>query len=277
MDIHSLWEMLLKFIDFRSFFLFLLVFFPLEHFLPIHKKKSLLREGWFTDIQHFIISGIFIRLGMIFVILVSIRIGSNSLPASVQPAVSSLSTWIQCMVIVIITDFGFYVSHRLMHSVPFLWKFHAIHHSSTQMDWLAAFRVHPVDQVIVKGTSLMPIFILGFSDAAIAITSVIYLWQSLTIHSNFRVKLGVLKWLVATPEFHHWHHSNQPETYNKNFSGQLLLWDILFRTAYLPGVMPLKYGIDDLVPKGYLEQMIYPFRLIGAYVLAKIFKKSTSV
>lgn len=262
MDMNMLLEVLAKSIDFRMFLLIFLVFYPLEHFLPIHKDQKLFRAGWITDVMHYFISGIFIRLGIVAIIFIATQIGSNSIPAHVRSNIAALPIWFQILAITIIADFGFYIAHRLMHSLPWLWNFHAIHHSSMKMDWLAAYRVHPVDQVVVKGVSLIPIFVFGFSEVSIGLASLIYYWQSILIHSNSRIRVGIFKWLIATPEFHHWHHSNQAEARDKNFSGQLLLWDILFRTAYLPGVMPSAYGVNDSVPKGYLNQLIYPFTCV---------------
>jgi sterol desaturase/sphingolipid hydroxylase (fatty acid hydroxylase superfamily) len=159
----------------------------------------------------------------------------------------------------LIADLGFYLAHRAMHSSQLLWHFHAVHHSSEEMDWLAAYRVHPIDQVFVKGASLVPIFVLGFSSSAIVIAAIIYHWQALFIHSNVRLRLGPFRLLVAGPEFHHWHHANECDAYDKNFAGQLPIWDIVFRTMHLPGRMPTHYGVDDAIPEGWLGQIAYPF------------------
>ena len=120
--------------------------------------------------------------------------------------------------------------------------------------------MHPVDQIITKGVSLLPVFALGFSGVSIAIFGLIYSWHSILLHANVRIKIGPLRWLIASPEFHHWHHANQREAYDKNFAGQLSVLDVVFRTAYMPkGKMPSKYGADDPVPHTYLSQLMYPF------------------
>lgn len=255
-------QLLIKLIDFRMLMLVFLIFVPLERLLPIHNQNKLFRAGWMTDITHYIVSGIFIRLGLVTIILMATHIGSNYVSLNIRSCVASSPIYLQVFAITLVADFGFYVTHRLMHAVPWLWHFHAIHHSSEKLDWLAAYRVHPLDQVLVKGMSLVPIFILGFSEASIGVASIVYYWQSLFIHSNIRVKTGMFRWVIATPEFHHWHHSNHNEVYNKNFSGQLVVWDILFRTVHLPGVMPTKYGVNDPIPNPYLQQLIYPFTLL---------------
>ena len=109
--------------------------------------------------------------------------------------------------------------------------------------------------------SLLPVFSLGFSEVAIGVSLMIYGWQSVLVHSNLRIKFGPLRWLLASPEFHHWHHSKDLEARDKNFAGQLPLFDVLFGTLYMPrGRMPEKYGIDEPMPENYLSQLLYPVR-----------------
>jgi sterol desaturase/sphingolipid hydroxylase (fatty acid hydroxylase superfamily) len=252
--------MFLEWFDFRAFLIYFAVFFSLERLLPINRAIAVLRAGWTTDLLHFFFSGIVIRLGLFVVIVAAIGLGNIAIPTNLREWVAERDLWVQVLAATVIADLGFYLAHRMMHTVPWLWHFHAVHHSSEQMDWLAAYRVHPVDQVIVKGASYVPVFALGFSDAAIAIAAIIYHWQALAIHSNSDIRIGPLKWLLATPEFHHWHHSNHPEAYDKNYAGQLPVWDILFGTAHVSrGRMPDVYGVNEPVPTGYVDQLSYPF------------------
>lgn len=247
-------------IGWRDLLICLLVLTPLEHLLPLHEKARALRRGWLTDVAHFFFSGIIIRFFLMLVIWASATMVAAGVPTSLQQTIMSQPLWLQVILATIIADLGFYLAHRAMHRIPALWHFHAVHHSSEEMDWLAAYRVHPVDQVIVKGASLIPMFALGFTAEAILIASIIYTWQALLVHSNIRIPLGPLRLLVVGPEFHHWHHANEREAYDKNFSGQLPLWDIVFRTLHLPGRMPQRYGVDEAVPETWSGQMAYPFR-----------------
>ncbi|MFM7085294.1 MAG: sterol desaturase family protein, partial [Hyphomicrobium sp.] len=221
-----------------------------------------------TDLMHFFFSGIMIRIGLYAIIFIALYMGNLLIPQTFRKWVENLPIWIQVVTVTLITDLGFYLSHRLMHSVPFLWNFHAVHHSSEQLDWLAAFRVHPIDQVIVKGSSLLPVFALGFSTFSIAIAGFIYQWQALLIHSNINLKLPFVKWFLATPDFHHWHHSKEEHTHNKNYAGQLPFWDIIFGTANMQSHLPETYGINEKMPQSYLKQLLYPFLLFN--------KKNTS-
>jgi sterol desaturase/sphingolipid hydroxylase (fatty acid hydroxylase superfamily) len=250
---------MLELFDLRGFLILFLVFVPVEQLLPLRAGQKLFRRGWLADLLHFFFTGLMIRLGLLLVVLGAMAAGAG-LPLPWRQAVAAQPLWLQAILVLLIADLGFYLAHRLFHSVPSLWHFHAVHHSIEEMDWLAAHRVHPIDHIVTKSASLVPIFVIGFSEAAIAIFAATYLWQSHLIHSNVRIRFGPLRWLIASPEFHHWHHANQREAYDKNFAGQLPLWDVLFGTLHMPqGRMPAQYGVDDPVPRTYPMQLAYPF------------------
>ena len=174
---------------------------------------------------------------------------------------ASQPLWLQTIVLMLLADLIFYAMHRLFHTVPALWRFHAIHHSISDLDWLAAYRIHPVDQILTKGASLIPAFALGFSDAALAIFFVVFQWHTLLLHSNVRLGFGPLHWVVASPCFHHWHHANDEQAWNRNFAAQFPLWDVLFGTAQMRrDAMPDRYGIEDPIPPTYGRQLVYPFQ-----------------
>jgi sterol desaturase/sphingolipid hydroxylase (fatty acid hydroxylase superfamily) len=108
--------------------------------------------------------------------------------------------------------------------------------------------------------SLVPVVALGFSEWAIGVYALLYQWQSVLIHSNVRFRFGPLRFLFASPEFHHWHHSDQREARDKNFAGQLSFLDALFGSLHLPrGQAPTTYGLDRPMPQRYVPQLLYPF------------------
>lgn len=237
-----------------------LIFVPLERLCGVDRNRKFLREGLLLDLTHLIATGAIITVGLALVLLLSIVQLAEVVPSSWRSAIASQPTAVQFVEILLIADLGFYLAHRAFHGIPLLWRFHAVHHSIEQLDWIAAHRVHPVDQIMTRGVSLIPVFAFGFEISAIAAFGIMYHWQSLLIHSNARIPFGPFRWLLASPQFHHWHHANQPEAFDKNFAGQLPLWDVIFGTAFMPAAeMPKRYGTKDPVPKNYAGQIAYPF------------------
>lgn len=128
------------------------------------------------------------------------------------------------------------------------------------MDWIAAHRTHPIDTAITNSGAIILAILFDFGAAAVLIFSAQFSWHSLLKHSNIKVSWGPFRWLYLTPTFHHWHHANVAEAYDKNFTGQLPVWDLLFGTAIMEEkTSPPKYGVDDPVPTTFLASLAYPF------------------
>jgi sterol desaturase/sphingolipid hydroxylase (fatty acid hydroxylase superfamily) len=236
------------------------IFIPLERLFAVRPEQKILRAGWATDLFYFLVNGLIIKLGLAALIVATLALTNLLVPNSVPAMIAAQPYWLQFVEILIVADLGFYAAHRAFHAIPWLWNFHAIHHGIEELDWLAGARVHPVDQILTKGASIVPIVALGFSEWAIAAFALLYQWQSIFVHSNVRVRFGPLRWMLASPEFHHWHHSNEAEARDKNFAGQLPFLDALFGTLHMPkGKMPESYGTDRPLPRRYVPQLLYPF------------------
>jgi sterol desaturase/sphingolipid hydroxylase (fatty acid hydroxylase superfamily) len=237
-----------------------LIFVPLERVLPLHRGQKIFRRRFLTDVVYALVNGVLIRVGLAVLIVAAMSTVGIAVPAGVRAAVAGQATWLQVAEIIVIADLGFYGAHRAFHAVPVLWRFHAIHHSIEELDWLAAHRVHPIDQTLTKAASLIPFILLGYSHGAIALFALVYQAHAFLLHSNVRVPFGPLRWVVASPQFHHWHHANERAAYDKNFAGQLSLLDALFGTLHLPGSqVPERYGIDDRISGNYIANLAYPF------------------
>lgn len=253
----------LSFFDFMSpwrFAVLVAIFVPLEQLFSMHAGQTPFRRWWWNDALYIWLNRLIVQPGLAFGFVGASVIGRHFMPASLAGAIGDQPLILQVVEAVVLGDLGVYVAHRSFHSVPWLWPFHAVHHSSEQLDWLSAVRVHPVDQIVTKALSTLPLVVLGFSTPALAAYATIFYWHAFFVHSNVRVPASPLRWLVATPSFHHWHHSNRPDTYSKNFAAQLPILDKLFGTLYLPSVgAPEAYGVSDPVPHTYLPQLIYPF------------------
>ena len=152
-----------------------------------------------------------------------------------------------------------YATHRLFHK-GWLWRFHAIHHASEKLDWLAATRLHPFNELVSRMATAMPLVFLGFNVVALGAVASTLGFYAIFLHADVPWSYGPLKYVIASPRFHRWHHTSAAEGRDKNFAGFFPLWDILFGTFYMPAHEPTVFGVEDSVPSGIVQQMIWPFR-----------------
>ncbi len=236
------------------------IFVPLERVFALHRQR-VLRSGWRTDVVHFVVNNLLTNLALIVPVVVVGLALRAAVPSALRHDIAREPTALQFTEAFLLAELCGYAAHRAAHQVPLLWRFHKVHHSITEMDWLASAHLHPLDSVWTRSCVVLPLFALGFSRATFGGFLVFTTFQAIFVHANVRFRFGPLKWVVATPEFHHWHHSNMPEAYNTNFAGEFPWVDALFGTLYLPkGRVPAKYGIDEQQPAGYLRQLAWPFR-----------------
>ena len=229
------------------------LFVPLEKLFAFRPQK-VFRRGFLTDFTHLLVDNLLITVGLLALIVVSLIpffwLRHLDVASSMPPAVA-------VVVAVLIVLFGQYWAHRLTHQVPLLWRFHSVHHSIEDMDWLASARVHPVDQVFTHGMVVVPLFLLGYNAGVFGGVVVFFTLLALFQHANVRLRFPVVRWVINTPEWHHWHHALDP--INKNFGTPVI--DKLFGTAHMPHhVYPSGFGTSEPVPPvGYVRQLAYPF------------------
>ncbi|MDX1734667.1 MAG: sterol desaturase family protein [Halioglobus sp.] len=135
------------------------------------------------------------------------------------------------MLLLLILAFGDYVTHRLMHVVPVLWRLHAVHHSDTEFDLTTTYRNHPFAALVLLLLRLPLIALLAAPVAMLLVYEVLRLAQDLWSHSNTRIPERVdryLRWFLVTPDFHRVHHSSDRQYTDSNFSSTLPWFDYLF-------------------------------------------------
>jgi lathosterol oxidase len=238
------------------------LFIPLERLFARRPTQNVLRTGWRTDLVYFFLSALLVQVTTLLTMMPAMTLVSWASSVRVHAVVSSLPFAVQFVAILVLTDVVQYWVHRAFHRVPFLWRFHRIHHSADVMDWLAGSRLHLVDVAVTRGLTYIPIYVLGFAEAPLFAYVAFVSIQATFIHANVRFHFGRLRWVLATPQFHHWHHGAEREAVDKNFAVHLPVLDRLFGTCYLPGDRwPASYGLADgtVVPPGYLRQFIAPF------------------
>ena len=161
-----------------------------------------------------------------------------------------------------LTDLVQYWVHRAFHRIPFLWSFHAVHHSAQVMDWMAGARMHFLEIIVLRGTTVIPMYIMGYEQSALQFYIFYVYLHSTFIHANVGWTFRHLGKVIVTPRFHHWHHGLEAEAVDVNFALHFPAFDRLFGTYHLPKTeWPQGYGIPGHpVPRSYWQQFLYPFR-----------------
>ena len=168
----------------------------------------------------------------------------------------------QALLALLAMDFVQYWLHRLFHGDT-LWPFHAVHHSAEQVDWTTGYRFHPVNFAVYSAGALALIKLIGFSPAAFVIMGPINLVLGALLHANLNWTFGPLRYVIASPVYHRWHHVKDPAVHDRNFAPTFPVLDLMFGTFYMPkGVLPSDYGVEG-APTSYLAQMVYPFQVIA--------------
>jgi len=174
---------------------------------------------------------------------------------------ATIPLWVQAVFVFLASDVLLYFIHRVFHGRK-LWPFHAIHHSSPQLDWLSTFRFHPINTWLSTTLVDSLMLIIGFSPAAVGLFANFNLLYSAMVHANLNWTFGPFKYIFASPVFHRWHHTSQEEGMDKNFAPTFPILDVIFGTFYMPeNKSPAQYGVPGSdIPQGFIGQLIWPFK-----------------
>jgi sterol desaturase/sphingolipid hydroxylase (fatty acid hydroxylase superfamily) len=250
----SIWLMLL-----------MLIFVPLERAFALHRQK-IFRKSIFTDLGYYYLNGLLPKLVMVFPVAAIAWLMRRIVPAAVHSWSAGLPLSARLVAALVAGELGYYWGHRWAHEIPLLWRFHSIHHSAEEMDWMVSSRAHPVDFIFVRLCGFVPLYALGLAQPTVGyhldtVPLLILLLGTMWgffIHANLRWRLSWLSFLIATPAFHHWHHTNDEHT-DKNYASMLPIMDILFGSWYLPKQWPAIYGIKSRTAPSLSGQLAQPF------------------
>lgn len=239
----------------------MVIFIPIEKSFALRKDQSVLRSEWRTDLAYFFVSHLLIQFIFLFTNVFSEGLFSWTRALPIQGWVTSTPIWVQFILATFVADLFQYVTHRFHHKVMFLWRFHAIHHSAETMDWLAGSRTHFVEIFVTRGLVMVPLYVCGFDPAALNAYIILVGFQAVLIHANLGINFGFLRYIIATPQFHHWHHAKDHEYMDANYAVHLPVIDMMFGTFKCPrGKWPEEYGIVyGKPPKGMFKQFLHPF------------------
>lgn len=233
--------------------------------ITLHEVKLPCRSEWkpyTADIRSDLafMSTIQILLPLLLSITVAVAIrGSGLAPAALWP--HDLPVAMQVVMMLLLSDFFRYWLHRAFHKSVFMWRFHAIHHSPHRLYWLNVGRSHPLEKAVQYSVDTLPFASMAVAPEVLTAYFIFYAVNGFFQHSNCRVRLGLLNYVVSGPELHRWHHSELVEESDHNYGNNLIIWDVIFGTRFLPrgsdvGQLGL---VNRSYPMGYLRQMSTPF------------------
>jgi sterol desaturase/sphingolipid hydroxylase (fatty acid hydroxylase superfamily) len=237
------------------------VFSGLERCRPLRRQPTACkRVGAATDAVGFVVNEVLAAAGLAAVLILLVPTMHHLIPRAIPTAFQGQPRWLRWAEAFMVSEIGGYWGHRLSHEIPYLWRFHRVHHSAPEMDWLAPSRHHPIDLVVARASTALPVLALGLAVPTVVTYFALKRLQGLFVHANLNLRFGPLERIIATPFFHHWHHSNEPGTWNTNYAGSLPAVDWLFGTLHLPTEWPQSYGCDgDLPDTGYVARLVSPW------------------
>lgn len=235
----------------------------LERVLP-HRREWLRGQGDVkTDVWHTLLNQILLSraLNVMWAAIfagtaaaLAARFGTELWPHH-WPILAQLFTMLA------IAEFGRYWLHRASHRVPWLWRLHAVHHSPRRLYFLNAGRVHPIEKAIYLVPEALPFIVLGTNVECLAMYATFNSIHGLFQHGNVDVRLGPLNYVFSMAELHRWHHSQVVGESDHNFGNNLIIWDLIFGTRFLPRereVGPLGLRAEGY-PASFWAQVAAPF------------------
>lgn len=237
-----------------------------ERLWPYHRAwNSNAQRDMQVDILHFIHNGFWVQSIETFVriacVMVAIQL-TQFFGSSLWPTHWHWSA--QVALGLVLGESVEYWIHRLQHEVPWFWRFHAVHHSAPRLYWLNAVRFHPIDVVVSTVGRLAPVAMLGGDAMVLGLLTLFSGVHATFMHCNIPLRAGPLNWILASGELHRWHHSTRLEEANSNYGGDLIIWDIICGTRFLPKDRepPVLIGLANMkhYPMTFWEQIKSPFR-----------------
>ncbi len=237
------------------------IFTFLEKIFPKYKEQAILRPEWKLDLFYFVFNHLLIAVFLLIANYFVITVFGWAANENVQSAIQGFPVVIQVLILVICADFVLYWAHRIFHETPALWKIHAVHHSVEHMDWLAGSRNHILQTIVDRSIAMVPLYLIGPDKTALDIYVTFAALQAITVHANLGIPFGPLKYIIATPQYHHWHHSTDQPAIDTNYAVHTPLFDKLFGTYHMPVEhWPSEYGTTKRLPRSFLGQLMYPFK-----------------
>ena len=204
-----------------------------EFFVPLYRDwRPNFKENFFPDASLFVLNYIVFQSQLFQIFLISIAIKFAGGGFDLWP--SDLNIFTQLVLALIVSEFGLYWFHRGCHEIPFLWRFHSIHHNPQRLYWFNATRFHYIDVTLLQVFGIVPLLMLGAEAKIIALVTIFSTVHGFWQHVNAEQDQGILNYFFSGPELHRWHHNLKPDIANHNYGNNLIIWDHVFKTFYWP-------------------------------------------
>ena len=243
-----------------------LIFIFIEKLFALRKEQPVFRPEWQTDFHHFIVNHMVVGFVLLATNLLVHKLFGWATQDGIHGFVQNLNFFVALFGTVLVADLVQYWTHRAYHEVPLPWRLHAVHRSVKSMDRLAGSRQHILELIITRTLVLAPIYVLGFSKEVIDAIIIIVGFQAVFNHANVsepttRPIFGPLRDVIVTPNFHHWHRSQDDDAIDRNYAAHFAFIDCAFGTAVKSErAWPEPYGVvGDYVPNGFFKQLAFPF------------------
>lgn len=260
----------------NSYFYWLLALsilvFLLEILIPWRKNQKVLRRGFWLDVFYILFNFfLFSLIGYNAISNVAVELfndflGVFDITNIVAIEIDTWPIWAQLLTMFVIADFIQWNVHRMLHSVPWMWEFHKVHHSVKEMGFAAQFRFHFMETIIYKSIQYIPLAMIGFGIQQFLVVHMLAVFIGHLNHANLNWNYGWFGYILNNPRMHIWHHSKELPTdrpHGMNYGISLSIWDYLFGTAYVPHSgrdIELGFHDDQEYPEDFIKQMREPFR-----------------
>lgn len=246
-----------------------LLFFSFEVLRPWRKNQSKFRKDFWLDVFYMFFNFFLFSLiiynaaSNVAVTAFSDFLALFGIKNMVALEVASWPLWGHLLLGFLVRDFVQFWIHRLLHTVPFLWNFHKVHHSVKEMGFAAHLRFHWMENIVYRTLEYIPLAMIGIGLNDFFIIHIFTLAIGHFNHSNLNLDIGPFKYFFNNPRMHIWHHAKKlPKEYPKgvNFGISLSLWDYLFGTNYIPHEgrdIELGFDGDEKFPKDFVRQNLY--------------------
>lgn len=238
------------------------VIFFFEYYMPFNMEWKPGKKDWINDAIYFVFIQSLLSKALVWltvVFLMAFLANNNLILTTIWP--QNLPIAVQVILVILISDFLRYWLHRLSHTIPFLWRFHAVHHSVDKLYWLNTSRFHPIEKALQFSLDVLPFMLIGVSQEVIALHFVLYAVNGSFQHCNIIIKYGWLNYVVSSGDLHRWHHSREIDESNNNYGNNVIIWDLIFGSFFLPKDRVVEeLGLKNKeYPSDFLNQMKTPF------------------